>query len=693
MQKYIVYLLYKLETSVSYGAAALAVLLFGGLILRSTTWTEQLYYSVVDNSPGRGAAIVSSDVFGDSYQKVVYLKQNWSEADSLWFYNTTQGSDLLPYSFFLHLEQPASTQPFRAPENINRYRYLPQVASSANPDGLPVGFVADTYLGRKFMGFTCAACHTAQVNYKGTGIRIDGGPGAADMDTFMRDLEAAIAATRTDPAKHQRFVSAVVKSGEYRDAAEIDNDLAKYGLRLEAYNFFNESKDKDGPVPYGYARLDAFGRIYNRVLEHVANPEALRIVLATALPVEETRRLLDRAKPVLTSEDRDHIMERLSGLLTVDERRKLRDMIFNSPNAPASYPFLWDIPQHDYVQWNGIGANAGVGPIGRNAGEVIGVFGTLDWAKRDGWSFYAFLGGQGLGPTYIDFKSSVNVHNLRQLEDRLSHLQSPLWADAAAAGVLPPLDDTRILKGEVLFDKFCAACHAVIERDSPTRRVVAHMDKLSAVKTDPGMASNAVEYNGYSGIIRNQYSNTSVGSVLLDTRAPVAAILTKATENVVATPDPDKWWFTRTADWAVDLIREFFKNEIKPSVKAGDYSPDTTVIPFDSLRAYKGRSLNGIWATAPYLHNGSVPTLYDLLLPATRRDGDPADTKYRPAKFRVGSRELDVDHVGFRHGENDYDGFLFDTSKRANSNSGHEYGTRQLSEEDRLDLVEYLKSL
>ena len=57
--------------------------------------------------------------------------------------------------------------------------------------------------------------------------------------------------------------------------------------------------------------------------------------------------------------------------------------------------------------------------------------------------------------------------------------------------------------------------------------------------------------------------------------------------------------------------------------------------------ARKGRALNGIWATAPYLHNGSVPTLYDLLLPA-------AD---RPKKFRVGSRELDVKKVGLKQGE------------------------------------------
>jgi mono/diheme cytochrome c family protein len=366
--------------------------------------------------------------------------------------------------------------------------------------------------------------------------------------------------------------------------------------------------------------------------------------------------------------------------LPIEQRRALRDRIFNPPNAPVSYPFLWDIPQHDYVQWNGIGANGGVGPIGRNAGEVIGVFGTLDWKQKKGWSLYAFLGGQGLGDTHISFQSSVNVHNLRQLEDRLWSLQSPRWEDPAAG--LPAIDPAKRDRGEKLFVEQCAACHANIDRTSSSRRIVAHMDKVSAVGTDAAMANNSVKYDGFSGILRNLYMKAGVGAVLLNTKAPVAAILTTATENVVATPSPDKWWFTRAAEWAVDLFNEYTGNAIKPSVKAGDYTPDTTAAPFQSLQAYKGRALNGIWATAPYLHNGSVPTLYDLLLPA-------AD---RPKKFRVGSRELDVKKVGLRHGESEYDGFLFDTSQFTNSNAGHEYGTK-MTEEQRWDLVEYLKSL
>ena len=175
------------------------------------------------------------------------------------------------------------------------------------------------------------------------------------------------------------------------------------------------------------------------------------------------------------------------------------------------------------------------------------------------------------------------------------------------------------------------------------------------------MAANGAGYDGWSGILRNQYVDTGVGDILLDERAPAAALLTKADINVVATPDPDNWFFVRGAMWLYDQVTAFRGNDIKPSIKRGDYEPATTAEPYASLLAYRARSLNGIWATAPYLHNGSVPTLYDLLLPKKRK-GDPEDGEYRPEKFQVGSRQFDPDKVGIK--TSGYEGFTFDTERR-----------------------------
>lgn len=693
-----------LRTRILIGLTLLLVLIPVALI----AYVENIY-EFRDKDAHRGAVTAQQESFGDSYDKVAYLQQGWDEPESIWFYTTTQGSDLVPYDFFLELRSAGSDTPLRDEANVRRWRYLPQRATPRNPDALPVGFVKDEYKGRDYLGFSCAACHTGQVNYKGTALRIDGGPSMADMDTFMHDLAASLDATAQLDAQKQcandrckDFVQRVLARGHYRNAAEVTADLYTYKLRIAAYTQINHSrvagaKSGESPVPYGYARLDAFGRIYNRVLEHLIQKPQLEELIGEIYPATEAAAVRAALKPVFDDAQEDRVIERALPLLDDAQRKRLLGRLFNSPNAPVSYPFLWDIVQHDYVQWNGLAANEGLGPVGRNAGEVIGVFGTLDWKIKPGVSLSSLIGGQGVKDTHISFESSVRVHNLHRLEAQLRKLQSPRWPE----DVLGKIDTARAERGEALFDTHCASCHAEIDSRSKERRVIANMSGLDVIKTDPTMAMNSITYAGYSGILRNEYVSTlTVGDILLDKQAPVAALLTKATTGVVATPYP-KNIFVRGWEWLIDLASAFFTNKIKPSIKHGNYSPDTTADPYASLLAYKGRSLNGVWATAPFLHNGSVPTLYDLLLPQ-RRPGDPADGEYRPDSFVVGSREYDPARGGYV--SQGYKGFTFDTRLPTNSNAGHEYGTlhdpsltprglKPMTKEERLDLLEYMKTL
>ncbi|HEX3860216.1 MAG TPA: hypothetical protein VHY35_00815 [Stellaceae bacterium] len=99
---------------------------------------------------------------------------------------------------------------------------------------------------------------------------------------------------------------------------------------------------------------------------------------------------------------------------------------------------------------------------------------------------------------------------------------------------------------------------------------------------------------------------------------------------------------------------------------------------------YVARPLVGLWLLGPYLHNGSVPTLSDLLSPATQR----------PAVFYRGYDVVDADHVGFVSTgvAAEANGFRFDTAQRGNANTGHDYGT-DLGDADKHALLEYLKSL
>jgi len=108
------------------------------------------------------------------------------------------------------------------------------------------------------------------------------------------------------------------------------------------------------------------------------------------------------------------------------------------------------------------------------------------------------------------------------------------------------------------------------------------------------------------------------------------------------------------------------------------------------LLAYRARNMDGIWATAPYLHNNSVPTLYQLLLPATQRD----------RKFYVGSLQYDPRVLGFDTGKSD-GAFEVLTNVTGNSNAGHEFRDAPLgkgvvgpllTDEERWAIVEYLKT-
>ncbi len=104
---------------------------------------------------------------------------------------------------------------------------------------------------------------------------------------------------------------------------------------------------------------------------------------------------------------------------------------------------------------------------------------------------------------------------------------------------------------------------------------------------------------------------------------------------------------------------------------------------FRKTGGYANMPLDGLWLRAPYLHNGSVPTLRALLFPDER-----------PATFYRGYDVYDWDNVGFvsSGAEAEANGVLFDTRLKGNSNAGHVYGSN-LSRQERELLLEYLKTL
>lgn len=122
---------------------------------------------------------------------------------------------------------------------------------------------------------------------------------------------------------------------------------------------------------------------------------------------------------------------------------------------------------------------------------------------------------------------------------------------------------------------------------------------------------------------------------------------------------------------------------------AEDYPADPEMV------GYQAPPLDGIWATAPYLHNGSVPTLAALLKSVDR----PARFKRPPS---TGLEHYDQVQVGWKFTVvadppspplPPFEAqFIYDTSRFGLSNGGHRFGD-DLADEARSDLIEYLKTL
>ncbi len=549
------------------------------------------------------------------------LEQGWDDEtrESFWF--TPQGSAVMPYSWFLGLEQAGSGELLRSNANMERYRYVPMPASRLNPDALPLGFVRDVDVqnGKASLGLTCAACHTAKLKLGKTEVIIDGGPTLADFKTFLHDLNASLADTQRDAAKFARFSKRVL--GENADAeatARLREELSSQAAALSA----REENDVT-EVPYGYARLDAFGGILNNVA-------------ATGLGIRG-----NAAKP----------------------------------DAPVSYPFVWDAPHADRVQWNGSALNAPlIGGLVRNIGEVLGVFGRLKIAPQPG--LLAFKG----------YENSVNLQNLGKLENWLRELWSPAWPN----DLLPPIDDKLAQAGKQLYAQHCSSCHRSLDSRNPARKFQVKMVPVPEIGTDPTMAKNYLERKAKTGVLEGQRVMVVAG----DRLGPETRTFQVVVNGVVGVllHHPVQAVSVGLAD--LNHARQLAREGPQPTPPADDdlhalaelkrrlegYAEQFKL--FDaSTFGYKARPLNGIWATAPYLHNGSVPSLWDLLQPASAR----------PKKFHVGSREFDPKRVGLSTNPGGASSEL-DTSLHGNSNAGHAYGA-ELSDAQKWQLVEYLKTL
>ena len=258
------------------------------------------------------------------YGQVEFLHQNWTPEVRQSYYSLSQGSRMMPYDWFVVLEEADSEESF-ARKQLVELGYLPHEDGVNNPDKLPLGFVLDVnpINQARHIGLNCAACHTNQITYNGKTFQIDGGPALSDMFGMISGVDESLKATLSDPEKFDRFKAKVLglKSSSRRAVRQLKRELTQF--QFEWSEFTEDSRTEH---PWGRSRLDAFGMIFNRVAS-----------------------------------------------IDLDDPENSR-----KPDAPVSYPFLWGTSFQNQVQWNGAVPNENdIERLGRNVGEVLGVFGCL----------------------------------------------------------------------------------------------------------------------------------------------------------------------------------------------------------------------------------------------------------------------------------------------------------------------------
>jgi hypothetical protein len=641
--------------------------------------------------------------------------QGWTREERQLFYYHPQGSAQvmlaqLRYAWFVNLELAGSRNRFAAPENMSRYGFLTDLRQQPdpefNPGNLPVGMTRyyDAKAGAELVDFTCSLCHTGELHYKGTAVRIDGGQSMHAITSmkpgqFQAELMLSMLATYWNPWKFDRFAKNVIEPRLTGGTAQgFDFDAAKKKLRAEfkhsidtlLANAWTDLKHGSYPVFEGYGRTDATQRIANTVFGRHISP--------------------DNYRPA---------------------------------TAPVSYPHLWDIAKFDWVQWEGYASQ----PMARNINESLGVGARLDLFDEFGAPL----------PLHLRYDTSIHPARLHEIERTLAKLKAPRWPDQ----LFGKIDAEKARAGRVLFDVHCRHCHgphldpyvdpkfvdaATGERKPGVTFVLLDDGTCAASSSEhPGKGQPLTEAQCLN--LQNPQRIADVdGQAVYEVddalkvtgtlgdrhvdewRVALLPITDVGTDRNAALNFANHRYDASRLGWTPEelvslCIAPDVANKIDPSSVSAvvglnimstaisnryfeQYPPASHEQLFkymgygifdyprtdpERLKNYKSRPLHGIWATPPFLHNGSVRTVYQMISPREERE----------PWFWSGTKEYDPVDLGYRNlavpGAVKYD-----TRVTGNDNTGHEFraGCQSngvigpyLKPEQRKQIIEYLKAM
>jgi len=341
--------------------------------------------------------------------------------------------------------------------------------------------------------------------------------------------------------------------------------------------------------------------------------------------------------------------------------------------APVAFPHIWDTSWFDWVQYN----SSIEQPMVRNAGEAMGVVALVNYNDGPTPRFTSTIPIRRL---HDNIESQLAGPRQPTQDNRFTGLRSPAWPEE----ILGPIDRELAARGAELYRELrCQGCHLpapdteafwtgnhwLPANAAGERYLRLNLIPIRTIGTDPAQAEDLANRTVLVPAALGIPGGTGTGSLR---RHPFGDALKHVVERVM-----DRWYDSQTPPTPPDE-----RNRLN------GHRPNNVRSPL----AYKARPLNGIWATAPFLHNGSVPTLWALLSPYGER----------PTSFQLGNRRFDPVNVGYVNGG----AFTLNTAIPGNRNTGHLFETaaagapgrpgtigRGLSPAERRALIEYLKTL
>lgn len=520
------------------------------------------------------------------------------------------------------------------------------------------------------VGTNCALCHSSQMAFGDQNVFVEGAPNMFHVRNFFRDMTASTIATMADKDRLKDYLQRLNRQGLTQSGR---GEIAE-----QANEFVDQFKravigDTTSQILKGlWGALQQVGDGENDLFDGDLSDDTRRAVLLNELSKDENReviadqlvRFLVLSYPNITYEQvkntpalwkrmlwlamilntRPELAQTTEGYGRTDAFGRISNSVARGQHpiplvAPVSFPPMWGMEFSSLFHYNG------------NTNSVI--------MRNIGQSF-------GLGALLLDdqYSSTSNIFNLNQMEKLIYRIKVPEWNALVPEKdrLTKEKDLPEVMQGCNIYLKTCWKCH-----DSQGRRVgpegkliaqdVFSIKKIGTDINHTALQATPVIVDGnkvpfrqalfdLTKKIKERYIDLlSQDSPLLRDEELMETLSDWGNYGIRGMEhfrDPylgenfsDPWLQSLFSFGRSPLDRSRF-DEIVEELDYMALKDKKTGDPKKHAYGYIAKDLAGVWASAPYLHNGSIPTLWHLISPQEQR----------PRRFIVGCREYDSQRMG-----------------------------------------------